>query len=183
MAASSNLNLAQTIQRVFHSDYFRVYTSDDVIGIELGGALKNVIAIAAGILDGLGLGDNTKAALMTRGLYEITKLGVAVGAKPQTFAGLAGMGDLTVTCISRHSRNRLLGEKIGKGATLAQALKEMTMVAEGVKTSKAALVLAKMVGVEVPITQEVYNVLFEDKPVKEAITSLLIRSAKIENDL
>ena len=183
VAASEDEALAQTIQNVFHTDYFRVYTSTDVIGVELGGSLKNVIAIAAGILDGLGLGDNTKAALMTRGLYEMTKLGVAMGAQPLTFAGLAGMGDLTVTCISRHSRNRLLGEKVGKGATLEQALKEMTMVAEGVKTSKAALALAATANVEVPITQEVYNVLFEGKRVKEAVKSLLTRSAKPEHDL
>jgi glycerol-3-phosphate dehydrogenase (NAD(P)+) len=180
VAASSDMELAKIVQKAFHSDYFRVYTSSDVVGVELGGALKNVIAIAAGILDGLGLGDNTKAALMTRGLHEISRLGIALGAKPSTFAGLAGMGDLIVTCISRHSRNRLLGEKIGKGATLSQALKEMVMVAEGVKTAEAAFALAKRSGVEVPITQEVYKVLFEDKPAKEAVVSLLSRSAKSE---
>jgi len=131
-------------------------------------------------LDGLGLGDNTKAALMTRGLHEMTRLGLSLGAQAHTFAGLAGMGDLIVTCMSRHSRNRLLGEKLGKGATLAQALKEMVMVAEGVKTSKAALALAKRSGVDVPITEEVARVLFEDKPAKQAVLSLLSRAAKSE---
>ncbi len=182
VSASSDLNLAKTVQKVFHSDYFRVYTSSDVVGVELGGALKNVIAIAAGITDGLGLGDNAKAALMTRGLHEITRLGVALGAQAQTFAGLAGMGDLIVTCTSHHSRNRLLGEKIGKGSSLEQALKEMTMVAEGVKTAKAAVALAQTVKMDVPITEEVYKVLFEGKKAKEAVASLLSRTAKPEND-
>lgn len=182
VAASTNPSLSSTVQTVFHSDYFRVYTSMDVVGVELGGALKNVIAIAAGISDGLGLGDNSKAALMTRGLHEITRLGVALGAQPPTLAGLAGMGDLIVTCCSRHSRNRLLGEKIGKGATLEQALAEMVMVAEGVKTSRAALELAQRAKVEVPITYEVYRVLFENKSAKEAVKSLLGRSAKAEQD-
>jgi glycerol-3-phosphate dehydrogenase (NAD(P)+) len=182
VAASANSDLAKTVQDVFHSDFFRVYTSSDLLGVELGASLKNVIAIAAGISDGLGLGDNTKAALMTRGLSEMSRLGVALGAKPQTFAGLTGMGDLTVTCISRHSRNRLLGEKIGQGKNLQQALAEMTMVAEGMFTAKAALDLAEIAGVEIPITQEVYNVLFNHKTPKEAIKSLLARSAKPEND-
>jgi len=180
VSASSDPQTAKKVQHAFHADYFRVYTSSDVVGVELGGSLKNVIAIAAGILDGLGLGDNTKAALMTRGLHEITRLGVALGAKSHTFAGLAGMGDLIVTCMSRHSRNRLLGEKIGKGATLSQALKEMVMVAEGVKTSTAAVALARQAKVEVPITEEVYKVLFEDKPAQQAVTSLLSRAAKSE---
>jgi glycerol-3-phosphate dehydrogenase (NAD(P)+) len=150
--------------------------------VELGGALKNVIAISAGISDGLGLGDNSKAALMTRGLHEITRLGVALGAQPQTFAGLAGMGDLIVTCCSRHSRNRLLGEKIGKGTSLEQALSEMVMVAEGVKTSHAAMELAQKAKVEVPITDEVYKVLFEKKSAKEAVKSLMARAARAEQD-
>lgn len=182
VAASKDNSLAQKVQDIFHSEYFRVYTSTDLLGVELGGSLKNVIAIAAGILDGLGLGDNTKAALMTRGLYEMTRLGVALGAEAKTFAGLAGMGDLTVTCISRHSRNRLLGEKIGRGKTLEQALGEMTMVAEGINTAKAALDLAETVGVEIPITQEVYNVLFKGKTAPEAVKSLLARVAKPEHD-
>lgn len=182
VAASTNPALSTTVQGVFHSDYFRVYTSTDVAGVELGGSLKNVIAIAAGISDGLGLGDNSKAALMTRGLHEITRLGVALGAQPQTFAGLAGMGDLIVTCCSRHSRNRLLGEKIGKGATLEQALSEMVMVAEGVKSSHAAVELAKKAKVEVPITEEVYQVLFKNKSAKEAVKSLMARAARAEQD-
>lgn len=182
VAASSNPALSTTVQGVFHSDYFRVYTSTDVVGVELGGALKNVIAIAAGISDGLGLGDNAKAALMTRGLHEMTRLGVALGAQAATFAGLAGMGDLIVTCCSRHSRNRLLGEKIGKGASLEQALGEMVMVAEGVKTSHAAMDLAHRAKVEVPINEEVYKVLFERKSAKEAVKSLLARAARAEQD-
>lgn len=148
----------------------------------MGGALKNVIAIAAGITDGLGLGDNAKAALMTRGLHEMTRLGSALGAKAPTFAGLAGMGDLAVTCFSRHSRNRLLGEKLGKGATLSQALSEMVMVAEGVKTSHAAVDLARKAAVEVPIMAEVYQILFQGKSAKEAAKSLLSRSAKPEQE-
>jgi glycerol-3-phosphate dehydrogenase (NAD(P)+) len=182
VAASFDPKLATTVQKVFHAEYFRVYTSTDMAGVEYGGALKNVIAIAAGITDGLGLGDNAKAALMTRGLHEITRLGVALGARAQTFAGLAGMGDLIVTCTSRHSRNRLLGEKLGKGAALEQALKEMVMVAEGVKTSHAAVELARQAKVEVPITEEVYNVLFKGKSAKETVKSLLSRSAKPEQD-
>lgn len=182
VAASTNPTLSKTVQGVFHSDYFRVYTSTDLAGVELGGSLKNVIAIAAGISDGLGLGDNSKAALMTRGLHEITRLGLAYGAQPQTFAGLAGMGDLIVTCCSRHSRNRLLGEKIGKGATLEQALSEMVMVAEGVKSSHAAVDLAKKAKVEVPITDEVYQVLFKGKSAKEALKSLMARAARAEQD-
>jgi glycerol-3-phosphate dehydrogenase (NAD(P)+) len=182
VAASADAGLSKKVQEAFHSDYFRVYTSTDVAGVELGGSLKNVIAIAAGITDGLGLGDNSKAAIMTRGLHEITRLGVALGAQAQTFAGLAGMGDLIVTCTSRHSRNRLLGEKMGKGASLDQALKEMVMVAEGMKTSHAALELAQQLKVEVPITLEVYEVLFKGKPAKEAARSLLARSAKPEQE-
>ncbi len=182
VAASNNPDLSIIVQEVFHSDYFRVYTSSDVTGVELGGSLKNIIAIAAGITDGLGLGDNSKAAIMTRGLHEITRLGVVLGAQAQTFAGLAGMGDLIVTCTSRHSRNRLLGEKMGKGTSLEQALKEMVMVAEGMKTSHVALELARQFKVEVPITQEVYEVLFQGKSAIEAAKSLLSRSAKPEQE-
>ena len=182
VAASDNSDLAALVQKVFHTDYFRVYTSKDLPGVELGGALKNVIAIAAGILDGLGLGDNTKAALVTRGLHEMTRLGLALGASRPTFAGLAGMGDLMVTCTSRFSRNRLLGEKIGKGAALEQALKEMVMVAEGIKTCREALALAEQASIDVPIMREVFNVLFNGKKAKEAMASLLSRSAKPEQD-
>lgn len=182
VAASADAETATAVQSAFHSEYFRVYTSDDLIGVELGGALKNVIAIAAGITDGLGLGDNAKAALMTRGLHEITRLGVALGAQPATFAGLAGMGDLIVTCTSRHSRNRLLGEKLGKGATLETALGEMVMVAEGAKTARSALALAQQKKVEVPIIEEVNQVLFEGKKAKDALKSLLSRPSKSEKD-
>ena len=182
VAASLDAETATAVQTAFHSDYFRVYTSEDLIGVELGGALKNVIAIAAGITDGLGLGDNAKAALMTRGLHEISRLGTALGAQPLTFAGLAGMGDLIVTCTSRHSRNRLLGEKLGKGASLKAALSEMVMVAEGAKTAKSALALAKKVNVEVPIIEEVNQVLFEGKKAKDALKTLLSRAAKSEKD-
>jgi len=183
VSASSDPKTAALVQAAFHSDYFRVYTSNDLVGVELGGALKNVIAIAAGITDGLGLGDNAKAALITRGLHEMTRLGAALGADPATFAGLAGMGDLIVTCTSRHSRNRLLGEKLGKGASLQSALGEMVMIAEGAKTAKAALALAHKAKVEVPIIHEVNRVLFEGVSAKEALKSLLSRAAKSEKDM
>jgi glycerol-3-phosphate dehydrogenase (NAD(P)+) len=181
VAASRQASAAAKAQFLFHADPLRVYTSADVAGVGLGGSLKNVIALAAGILDGLGLGDNTKAALMTRGLHEITRLGTSLGASPQTFAGLTGMGDLFVTCMSRHSRNRLLGEKIGKGLTLEAALKEMVMVAEGVRTARAAFVLARRVGVEVPIIDQVNRVLFEDVPALECLKTLMARNAKPES--
>jgi glycerol-3-phosphate dehydrogenase (NAD(P)+) len=182
VVASTDANLSTEIQAVFHTDYFRVYTSTDMVGVELGGAFKNVIAIAAGILDGLGLGDNTKAALMTRGLHEMRRLGVALGASAETFSGLTGMGDLMVTCVSRHSRNRLLGEKIGRGASLTEALKEMSMVAEGMRTAKSAVEMAQQVGVEVPIMKQVYEVLYQGKTAREAMVHLLSRSAKPEID-
>lgn len=158
VAASSSRLLAEQIQNIFMSDTFRVYTNPDVVGVELGGALKNIIAIAAGITDGLGYGDNTKAALITRGMAEIKRLGVALGADPMTFAGLSGIGDLVVTCASEHSRNRRLGFKIGQGKSLDQALDEMKMVAEGVRTAKAAYQLAGREGVEVPIIKQAYLV-------------------------
>ncbi|HVM31866.1 MAG TPA: NAD(P)H-dependent glycerol-3-phosphate dehydrogenase [bacterium] len=182
VVASAEPSLPGRIQAVFHTDYFRVYTSPDIVGVELGGALKNVIAIAAGILDGLGLGDNTKAALMTRGLHEMRRLGVGLGASAETFSGLTGMGDLMVTCVSRHSRNRLLGEKIGKGATLKQALSEMSMVAEGVRTAKSAVELAEQAGVEVPIMRQVYGVLYEGRTARESMAALLSRAARPETD-
>jgi len=181
VAASRRPSAAAKAQELFHADPIRVYTSADVAGVGLGGRLKNVIALAAGILDGLGLGDNTKAALMTRGLHEMTRLGTAMGASPQTFAGLTGMGDLFVTCMSRHSRNRLLGEKIGKGLTLEAALREMVMVAEGVRTTKAARALARRKGVEVPIIDQVHRVLFEDVPARDCLKTLMSRDAKPES--
>ncbi len=168
------------VQSIFSGPKFRVYTSADLVGVELGGALKNVIAIAAGITDGLGLGDNTKGALITRGLAEITRLGVALGARPETFAGLSGLGDLVATCTSRHSRNRYVGEQIGRGRKLHEILLSMSMVAEGNETTRTAYDLARRSGVDVPITAEVFRVLFENKPPTEAIGHLMGRSLKAE---
>lgn len=180
VAASADAEVAREVQRAFMSPHFRVYTNDDVIGVELGSSLKNIIAIAVGIIDGLGLGDNTKGALLTRGLAEITRLGLAMGAKAATFAGLSGMGDLVTTCISRHSRNRYLGEQIGKGKTLDEVLAEMVMVAEGVKTTRSAHRLSRKFRVEMPITDEVYAVLFENKSPARAVNELMMREAKAE---
>ncbi|MCR4438943.1 MAG: NAD(P)H-dependent glycerol-3-phosphate dehydrogenase [bacterium] len=171
---------ARLAQRAFMNKTFRVYTSTDVIGVELGGALKNVIAIAAGICDGAGFGDNTKAALQPRGLVEIVRLGVKMGANPLTFAGLTGMGDLIVTCMSKHSRNRYLGEQIGKGKALQQVLSEMVMVAEGVRTTRSAYELSRLHNVEMPITREVYRILFEGKDPRAALEDLMTRDAKME---
>ena len=162
------------------TSYFRVYSSTDILGVELGGAFKNVIAIGAGIIDGAGFGDNTKAAIMTRGVAEISRLGLAMGARPETFAGLSGMGDLIVTCMSKHSRNRYVGEQLGKGKKLKQVLKSMEMVAEGVETSRSASQLAKKHSIETPITNEVYKILFEDKDPIKATTDLMTRDMKTE---
>ena len=170
----------RTVQEEFSSGNFRVYHSDDLIGVELGGSLKNVIAIAAGIADGLGMGDNAKGALITRGLAEITRLGVSMGASPETFAGLSGIGDLVTTCFSRHSRNRAVGERIGRGETLEQILKSMTMVAEGVATCRSAWELAVRFDVEMPITDQIYQVLFNGKSPAEAVADLMGRSLKAE---
>ena len=172
VAASQNAETSKSIQAAFITSYFRVYGSTDVCGVELGGALKNVIAIGAGIIDGAKFGDNTKAAIMTRGIAEISRLGVTMGAAPETFAGLSGMGDLIVTCMSRHSRNRYVGEQIGAGKKLKQVLKSMQMIAEGVETSRSASQLSKKYEIETPITDEVYKILFEDKdPVKATTRS------------
>jgi glycerol-3-phosphate dehydrogenase (NAD(P)+) len=181
VAASRTENVARLVQNLFGTPTFRVYANFDVIGVELGGALKNIIALAAGICDGAGFGDNTKAALMTRGLVEITRLGTKCGAKVDTFAGLSGMGDLIVTCMSRHSRNRFVGEQIGKGRNLPEILKEMFMVAEGVHTTASAYELAKNKKVEMPITEQVYKTLYEDKSPQEAMHELMTRESKIEN--
>jgi glycerol-3-phosphate dehydrogenase (NAD(P)+) len=178
--ACSDLSVAARLQKVFSNEYFRVYTSDDVIGVELCGSLKNVVAIATGILDGLGLGDNTKGALMTRGLAEISRLGENMGAQMRTFAGLAGMGDLITTCISRHSRNRHVGEQIGKGRSLKDILNEMVMVAEGVPTCRSGWEMAQKSGVDMPITEAVYKVLFEGKDPGEAAAELMTRELKLE---
>jgi len=180
VAAASDDETSKTIQAAFMNSYFRVYSSSDVLGVELGGAFKNVIAIGAGIIDGAGFGDNTKAAIMTRGVAEISRLGLAMGARPETFAGLSGMGDLIVTCMSRHSRNRFVGEEIGKGKKLKDVLKSMEMIAEGVETTRSAKELAESNEVETPITNEVYNILYKDKDPIMATTDLMTRDMKTE---
>ena len=171
---------AEYIQNTFMSDVFRVYTSPDVLGIELGAALKNVVALAAGIADGLGYGDNTKAALITRGITEIARLGMVLGGKFETFCGLSGIGDLIVTCASMHSRNRKAGVLIGQGKTMEEAMAEVKMVVEGVHSAKAAIGLAKKHGVELPIIEQVNEVLFTNKPAAEAVRDLMIRDQQIE---
>lgn len=172
---------AEFIQNVFMSENFRVYTSPDMLGICLGGALKNVVALAAGMADGLGYGDNTKAALITRGIAEIGRLGMEMGCSMQTFAGLSGIGDLIVTCESMHSRNRRAGILIGKGYTADEAMKEVQMVVEGVYCAKAANALAKKYNVEMPIVKKVNEILFENKKASEAVLELMLRDKKIEN--
>ncbi len=179
--ASKNSELAVYLQKIFMTPFFRAYASEDLIGVELGGSLKNVIAIAAGICDGAELGDNTKAALLTRGIAEITRLGAALGAEPKTFSGLAGIGDLIVTCCSSHSRNRYVGEQIGKGKKLSDVLKSMVMVAEGVKTTESAYQLANKHNIETPIIEKVYSILFNSENPKNAVYELMTREAKIED--
>ncbi len=181
VAASSSEETALVIQRAFMTDYFRIYTSNDLTGVELGGALKNVIAIGAGICNGVGFGDNTLAALITRGIAEMRRLGVALGARPETFAGLSGLGDLIVTCMSRHSRNRYVGEQIGKGKKLSDIVNDMTMVAEGVETTRSVFELAQRTGVEMPISHKVHEILFEDKEPFLATRELMTREARVEN--
>ena len=171
---------AEYLQNIFMNDVFRVYTSPDMLGICIGGALKNVIALAAGIADGLGYGDNTKAALITRGITEIARLGIAMGADPMTFTGLTGIGDLIVTCASMHSRNRRAGILIGKGYTKDEAMAEVQMVVEGVYAAKAAHKLAEKYNVEMPIVEQVNAVLFDDKKPSEAVKELMLRDKKIE---
>ncbi len=173
--------VAEYVQSVFMSPVFRVYTSPDVLGIETGAALKNVVALAAGTADGLGYGDNTKAALITRGMAEIARLGVAMGGEAQTYAGLSGIGDLIVTCASMHSRNRRAGILIGKGYSMEEAMKEVNMVVEGVYSAKAALTLSKKYGVPMPIVEQVNQVLFEGKSPKDAVSDLMLRDRRIEN--
>lgn len=172
---------AETIQNIFMSDVFRVYISPDVLGIELGAALKNVVALAAGIADGLEYGDNTKAALITRGITEIARLGMAMGGKFETFCGLSGIGDLIVTCASMHSRNRRAGILIGQGKTMEEAMAEVKMVVEGVYSAKAAMGLAKKYEIELPIIEQVNEILFNNKPAREAVRDLMIRDKKIEH--
>ncbi len=183
VSASTNKEIAEHIQDVFSCSTFRVYTNPDVIGVELGGALKNIIALGAGISDGLGYGDNTKAALMTRGIYEMSKLGVALGADPDTFSGLSGIGDLIVTCTSMHSRNRRAGILIGKGYSLDEAIEEIGMVVEGIKTTRSTFELAGDIGVEMPITKELYNVLYNRADVRESVGKLMGRSRKHEMEI
>jgi glycerol-3-phosphate dehydrogenase (NAD(P)+) len=180
VVASDDSQLAQRVQSVFTTNWFRIYTNSDVIGVELAGAMKNVIAIAAGILDGLQAGNNAKAALVTRGLVEITRLGVALGASESTFHGLAGLGDLITTCVSPQGRNRSLGEQIGKGRVLVDVLKETTSVAEGVPTTRSLVQLADKLGIEMPITRSVHAVLFDGKDVKYALADLMSRDPKPE---
>ena len=172
---------AEYVQNIFISEVFRVYISPDVLGIEIGAALKNVIALAAGVADGVGYGDNTKAALITRGIHEIARLGVAMGGKLQTFYGLSGIGDLIVTCASMHSRNRRAGILIGQGKTMQEAMDEVHMVVEGVHSAKAAYALSQKYNVEMPIVYEIYQVLFENADVKESVRDLMLRVKKIEN--
>ena len=182
VAASADEQLARRVQAAFSTQWFRVYTNDDVIGVELSGAIKNVIAIAAGIIDGLGAGNNAKAALVTRGLVEIQRLGVAMGAHEETFHGLAGVGDLITTCVSPQGRNRTVGGQIGKGKKLQDVLDSMNSVAEGVPTTRAVRELARRMGVDMPITEAVYAVLFENKDVLQAITELMTRDPKPERE-
>jgi glycerol-3-phosphate dehydrogenase (NAD(P)+) len=182
VVASADADAAKQAQRAFAAPYFRVYTSEDSIGVELGGALKNVIAIAAGICDGLELGSNALAALVTRGLVEMTRLGLAMGAKRETFAGLAGLGDLVTTCVSDLSRNHHVGREIGRGRSLEDVRREMGRVeAEGVETTRSVAALARKHGIEMPIAQEVYAVLFEGKPAPDALADLMSRAPKKES--
>lgn len=181
VAASKDENVARAVQELFRTPRFRVYRSVDILGVELAGSLKNIIALASGMLDGLGMGDNTRGALLTRGLAEIVRMGKRLGADPMTFSGLSGVGDLVTTCLSRHSRNRFVGEQIGKGRKLSDVLTHMPMVAEGVQTTRSGYDLAKRVEVEMPITYQVYQVLFGDKPPADAITDLMVRDLKAED--
>lgn len=180
VAASKDIEVAQTVQDLFLTDMFRVYTNTDLVGVEIGGALKNIIALAAGMNDGLQYGDNTKAMLMTRGTYEMSKLGIKLGANPHTFHGLTGIGDLIVTCTSMHSRNRRCGLYIGEGMKVEDAIKKVGMVVEGIKTTKSAYELSKQYGVEMPITEKLYHVLYEDYDAKKAVLALMRREKKEE---
>ncbi|MDT2808466.1 NAD(P)H-dependent glycerol-3-phosphate dehydrogenase [Vagococcus lutrae] len=181
-AACEDIQAAEYVQKLFMNQYFRIYTNTDVIGVETGAALKNIIALGSGAIHGLGFGDNAKAAIMTRGLAEITRLGVAMGADPLTFIGLSGFGDLVVTCTSVHSRNWRTGNLLGKGKKLDDILESMGMIVEGVATTKSAYELSEMLNVEMPITETIYAVLYQDKDVKEAIQDIMIRDRKSEKE-
>jgi glycerol-3-phosphate dehydrogenase (NAD(P)+) len=180
--ASKSRTTAEFVQQIFAAPHFRVYTNDDVIGVELGGSVKNVIAIAAGVIDGLKLGLNTRAALITRGLAEIRRLGLKMGAEPHTFAGLDGIGDLVLTCTGDLSRNHTVGKKIGEGKTLKEILSETRTVAEGVKTAKSVYDLSCKLGVEMPISHEVYHILYENASPQEALYRLMTRDLKHETE-
>ena len=181
VVASSDEDIAKIVQNAFMSDSFRVYTCNDVTGVEVGGAIKNVFALAAGVCDGMSFGDNTKAALMTRGIVEMARLGKALGGQAETFNGLSGIGDVIVTCMSQHSRNRHVGEELGKGRKLPEILKAMNgQVAEGVSTAKSAYQLARSIGVETPIIDQIYQGLYEDKDPRQAVKELMTRNAKPE---
>ncbi|OGR32418.1 MAG: glycerol-3-phosphate dehydrogenase [Desulfuromonadales bacterium GWD2_61_12] len=182
VAASLDLQAAARVQELFSTDAFRVYSNHDIVGVELGGALKNVIALAAGVADGLGFGYNTRAALITRGLAEMTRLGLALGAQAETFAGLAGMGDLVLTCTGDLSRNRSVGMELGKGRRLEEILAGMKMVAEGVRTTLSAYQLAQKLGVEMPITEQTYRILYEEKDPRQAVSELMQRGLRHERD-
>jgi glycerol-3-phosphate dehydrogenase (NAD(P)+) len=182
VVAFSDDHIATELQRIFATELFRVYTNDDVVGCEVAGALKNVMAIASGMADGLGTGDNTRAAVITRGLAEMARLGLAMGGDILTFSGLAGMGDLVATCISRQSRNRYVGEQLGRGRSMDEIVAEMRMVAEGIKTSAVAVALGERHGVEMPIAEEVFEVIHHGRPATEAYRGLLRRAAGAERD-
>ncbi|MEI8032450.1 MAG: NAD(P)H-dependent glycerol-3-phosphate dehydrogenase [Chlorobiaceae bacterium] len=182
VASSPSLQTAECVQEVFHTSMFRVYVNTDIIGVETAGSVKNIIAIAAGISDGIGFGDNAKAAIITRGLAEISRLCKRLGGDPVTVSGLSGIGDLVVTCLSRHSRNRYVGEEIGKGRSLDEVIGQMNMVAEGVLSSRAVYELSRELQVEMPIAQAVFAMLFEGKPVQKAILDLMTREPKPERD-
>ncbi len=178
--AGKNSKTTKILQEIFNSETFRIYTNTDLIGVEIGGSLKNVIAISCGVCDGLGYGTNTKAAIVTRGLAEMSRLGTSLGAKPKTFAGLTGLGDLITTCFSPQSRNRTVGEQLGKGIAIKTILGNMNMVAEGVETAKAAYALSRKHKIPMPITSEVYNILFKGKSAEAAVTDLMTRKTKAE---
>ena len=177
MIACHNHSIAKNLQKLFNSDSFRIYTNSDVIGVELGGSVKNIIAIACGVCDGLGFGSNTKAAILARGLTEMGKLGTALGAKNQTFYGLTGLGDLVTTCVSPSSRNRFVGEQLGKGKSIKQITGSMSMVAEGVETARAVYRLSQKLKIPMPITTEVYNIIYKKKKPQQAVNDLMKRKA------
>lgn len=180
VVASRNMRIARKVQEVFNSDSFRIYTNTDVVGVELGGSIKNIIAIACGVCDGLGLGTNAKAAIVTRGLAEMARLGAALGGKAKTFSGLAGLGDLVTTCFSSQSRNRYVGEQLGSGKSIGKIINSMEMVAEGVETAKGVYKLSKKHKVPMPITAEVYQIICRNKKPADAVTDLMSRKAKAE---